>query len=150
MTGNGKPRREQKLSTNPKAKAFLAALCELGNVTAAARHAGVSRRVHYNWMKQDEYREAYEEAMDTAADLLEAEARRRAVEGEVEVTVVEHPDGTKTITKKRRASDVLLIFTLKGIRPEKYRERHDMNHSGTITFSQALAMLRPDRAISRS
>jgi hypothetical protein len=91
------------------------------------------------------YAEAAERAFDTAGDLLEAEARRRAVDGEIEVTVVEHADGSKTTTKKRRTSDTLLIFMLKGIRPEKFRDNQHIKLDGTVTFAQALAALRPDR-----
>jgi hypothetical protein len=42
----------------------------------------VGRSSHYRWLKRDaEYREAFAVAKEEVADLLEAEAFRRAVEG---------------------------------------------------------------------
>jgi hypothetical protein len=55
-----------------------------------------------------------------ACDILEAEAHRRAVEG------VEKPVGWykgRPGGYVREYSDVLLIFLLKGLRPEKYKDR---------------------------
>ncbi len=62
-------------------------------------------------------------AEEVAADRLEAEAWRRAVEG------VERPVGWyqgKPGGYVKEYSDVLLIFLLKGLRPEKYRERMEL------------------------
>jgi transposase-like protein len=67
---------------HPKKRAMLAALSELGNVTAAARLVGIHHDTHYQWMKRDpQYAEQVPGVLEQAADLLEAEARRRAVEG---------------------------------------------------------------------
>ena len=103
-----------------KKKGFLKAFAELGVVTRAAIAASINRSTHYGWLKGDEeYAEAFEHAKEDAADSLEAEAWRRAVEG------VEEPVGWfrgvpgGTV---RRYSDTLLIFLLKGARPQKYRE----------------------------
>ena len=72
-------------------------------------------------MSEDaEYREAFVLAQEEAADRLEDEAFRRAVEG------VEKPVGWykgKPGGVIREYSDVLLIFLLKGARPEKYADR---------------------------
>jgi molybdenum-dependent DNA-binding transcriptional regulator ModE len=38
---------------HPKKAAMLAALSELGNVTAAARLVGIHHDTHYQWMKRD-------------------------------------------------------------------------------------------------
>lgn len=109
-------------SAQGKKRAFLASFEELGNVTLAALASGVPRRTHYNWLRDDpDYLEAFHEAQDDAADRLEAEARRRAVDG-VEKPVGWYkgqPGGTV-----REYSDVLLMFLLKGLRPEKYVEHH--------------------------
>jgi hypothetical protein len=58
------------------------------------------------------------------ADQLEQEARRRAHDG------VRKPvyQGGKRVGYIQEYSDTLLIFLLKGLRPEKYRERFE--HSG--------------------
>ena len=106
---------------NPHQRAFLAAFRETGNVRLACEVAKVGRSSHYRWLDKDpEYREAFELAKEDAADILEAEAYRRAVEG------VEKPVGWykgKPGGTVREYSDILLIFLLKALRPEKYRER---------------------------
>ena len=117
---------------------MLAALGELGNVTAAARSVGVSRATHYLWLDDDpDYGKAAAVALDQAADLLEAEARRRAVEGVTrpvlhkgEQVMIDRGDGAGPVPLIEHAySDTLLIFLLKGERPGKFRERFDLRHS---------------------
>lgn len=109
-------------------KLFLADLAKTGNITQSAESVGISRRLHYTWLEEDDdegtYRAAYDRAIQAAADVLEAEAWRRGVDG------VEEPVGWyrgEPGGKIRRYSDTLLIFLLKGIRPEKFRERFDHN-----------------------
>ena len=108
-----------------KQRAFLAAFREVGNVRRACEIAKVDRSNHYRWLKEDaEYREAFDMAKEDAGDLLEREAYRRAVEG------VEKPVGWyKGVAGGlvRDYSDNLLMFLLKGLRPEKYRERVELN-----------------------
>jgi hypothetical protein len=102
-----------------KKRAFLAAYASLGNVTKAAEASGTCRQAHYDNLQNDPvYAEVFSAAHDAAADLLEAEARRRAVEGT-----------TKPVFYKgeecggiQEYSDTLLMFLLKGVRPEKYRD----------------------------
>ena len=107
--------------THPKKRAMLAALSQTGNVSAAARAAGIGRRTHYCWLDDDpRYVLAVEQAMEEAADVLEAVARKRAVHG----------------------SDLLLIFLLKAIRPEKFRERHHMEHAGDIKLQASVNAMR--------
>lgn len=78
---------ENELTTNdkiihPKKRAFLAAYAECGTVTRAAEIAGIERNTHYVWLKDDpDYAKACEAAYEQAAERLEQEARRRAVEG---------------------------------------------------------------------
>ncbi|WP_369952281.1 hypothetical protein [Ralstonia syzygii] len=65
-----------------KRQAFLASLAVLGNVTAAALAASVDRVTAYRWRESDEaFAVAWDDAIEQAADLIELEARRRAVEG---------------------------------------------------------------------
>lgn len=96
---------------------FLEAYTQTCTLTAAAKIAGVDRGTHYKWLKADKaYCEQFASTHETTIESLEAEARKRAFDG----------------------SDVLLIFLLKGARPEKYRERYE--HIGkeggpiTVTF----------------
>lgn len=117
----GKPHKK----SQPKKEAFLAAYAQLGNVSAAAIAAKCSRRDHYRWLKDDTgYKARFDDAHKEACENLEAEARRRAVEG-VEEPVFHKGQVCGTI---RKYSDTLLIFLLKGAVPEKYRERFE--HSG--------------------
>lgn len=102
----------------PKQVAFLAAYAEIGTITHAALAAGIERRSHYNWLKDEDYREAWEVAHLAACETLELEARRRAREGWDEP--VFH-DGV-ICGYKRKFSDTLLIFLLKGALPQKYRD----------------------------
>src|SRR5215217_265766 len=53
-----------------------------GNVSHACRQAGVSRSALYEWRASDPaFAAAMAEAGEEATDLLEEEARRRAIEG---------------------------------------------------------------------
>lgn len=111
---------------SPKKRAFLAAYAECGNVTRAAEIAGVSRRSHVDWMKDESYAEAFRAAEEHAADRLEQEARRRAIEG-VDEPIFYKGERCGVV---RKYSDTLLIFLLKGARPEKYRENVRQEISG--------------------
>jgi hypothetical protein len=103
-----------------KKRAFLAAYSETGNISKSAEIAEIDRSTHYEWLNTDaDYKEAFEQAHEVAGDRLEQEARRRAVEG-VEEPVFYKGEEVGTI---RKYSDPLLIFLLKGAKPEKYKER---------------------------
>jgi len=100
-------------------KRFLDNLRESGNVTGAARATGVSRQTAYDHKTVDpDFSTAWDQAMEEAIDALEAEARRRSMEG-VECPVFHLGQQCGVI---RRYSDTLLIFLLKAHRPGKYRE----------------------------
>lgn len=114
------------IDRNPKQEAFLAAYAQVGNVTAAAKIAGVNRSTHYEWLKCDQYQARFSEAHEEAADALEAEARRRALSG-VDRPIFQRGQQVGVV---REYSDTLLIFLLKATRPEKFRERFDHRLSG--------------------
>ncbi len=103
----------------------------------------MGRATHYEWMeKNPAYRRAFEEAQEDAADTLEAEVYRRAVTG------VEKPVGWyKGVAggKVREYSDVLLMFYLKALRPEKFRERYEVR--GTLAHLDLRRL--PDDLIER-
>jgi len=109
------------------AEKFLAALGETGNVTTAATAAGVSRQACYLLRDRDElFASAWDSALETAADLLEAEARRRAADGVDEPVYYQG----EVCGHVRRYSDTLLIFLLKAHRPAKFRDNARVEHSG--------------------
>ena len=108
-------------------------------MSAACRAAGVGRATHYLWMQEDQdYRAAFEEAHATAIESLESEARRRAVDGWDEP--VFH-DGLRC-GRKRKYSDTLLIFLMKGAAPEKYRDVVETKHSGKVEHSHVMEELK--------
>ncbi|MGI9068560.1 MAG: hypothetical protein ACR2HX_19430 [Pyrinomonadaceae bacterium] len=101
-------------------KAFLASLAECGNVRAAAQAANVDPKTCYNNRKDDpEFAAEWQAALDLAADVLEEEAWRRAHKG-VGEPVFYKGEICGTVQKY---SDLLLMFLLKGLRPEKFREK---------------------------
>lgn len=117
-------RRRSKLTPKKRAQ-FLEELAETGNVLLAAELHNLSRRDLYRVRAEDpEFKTAWDEAKNQAADHLEQEARRRALEG-WEEPVFYQGERTGLV---RKYSDTLLIFLLKGARPEVYRERFE--HSG--------------------
>lgn len=85
--------------------AFFAALEESGSVTTACKVAHISRvTVYANKRDDPTFAERWEQAVEAGADTLEDEARRRAMEG------------------LSKGSDTLLMFLLKGLRPQRWRE----------------------------
>jgi hypothetical protein len=123
-----------------KQRAFLAAFAKTGNITRAAALAKVARSRHYEWMDDPDYAAAFAAAGEEACDLLESEARRRAVDGIEEPVVYQGELSVKLDSLGRRTarpltirrySDVLLIFLLKAQRPDKYRDNY--NWRGELT-----------------
>lgn len=110
---------------------FLEEFRRTGNVTRSAKAAGVDRTTVWNHREDPEFERLYNEALDDAVDLLEAEAWRRATEGTERVKLVragKDDKGNPVFREliERTYSDVLLIFLLKGLRPERYRESYDL------------------------
>jgi len=100
--------------------AFLAHLAETGILSDAAAAAGVDRSNVWRRRQEDaEFAQAVEQALDMAADKLEAEARRRALEG------VEEPvyQGGQQVGTRTVYSDSLLALLLKGRRKKVFAER---------------------------
>jgi hypothetical protein len=70
-------------------KAMLEALEKsLGVVTTAAKQAGISRKTHYQWLKEDDdYRQSVEELSDVALDFAESQLHKQIQNGEVTSTI---------------------------------------------------------------
>lgn len=121
--------------TPKKREQFVSQLYEHGNVTLAARAVGVSRQAMYQAREQDpELRAAWEDAIESYADLLEAEADRRAVVGVRRPIVYQ---GEVVDVDYREYSDSLLMFRLKALRPKKYRDsvKHVGHDDGPIVIN---------------
>lgn len=117
-----------------KKRAFLVAFAQCGNVAQAAELAGIHRTTHYDWLGSDpQYAAAFVEAEDEAADRLEQEARRRAVEGVRREKSYYYKGERVGVDVETDYSDTLLIFLLKGLRPEKYRDNVKQEHAGEVT-----------------
>lgn len=114
--------------THPKKRAYLSALvANHGQKGKAAEAAGVSARTPTSkpWKDDEVYQAALRDAEILAGDALEEEAIRRAVEGVEEPVGWYQGTAGGTVT---RYSDTLLIFLMKGNKPEKYADR--LKHSG--------------------
>jgi len=110
-----------------KQESFLTAFSECGNVTLAARRAGLHRQRVYDWQEHDEkFSLAFNIAKEMAGDELEAEAWRRGVDGWDEPV---YQNG-KLAGYIHKTSDALLVMLLKAAKPEKYRERRDVTSDG--------------------
>lgn len=105
--------------TKRRRTAFLDRLRASANVSAAARAAGLSRSSAYALRGRDpDFRAAWDEALEEALDDLEAELRRRAIEG------VDKPVfyGGKECGSVKSYSDTLGMFLLKSRRGEVFAE----------------------------
>jgi len=86
----------------------LAAFVQYGTVTAACEAAGISRLTWYDWKEADpDFKQGAETAKAAIADGLEQEAIHRAV---------------------KEKSDTLLIFLLKGHKPDKFADRKQVTN----------------------
>ena len=103
--------------TAARKAAFLDRLARTGNVTAAARDAGIGQSTVYKLRRKcPDFDRGWDEALEQALAALEIEARRRAVEGwDKPVYYRGQPVGTV-----RHYSDKLLELLLKAHRPEVY------------------------------
>lgn len=129
---------------------------ETGRIDIACQDVGVARDCHYDWLKKvPGYREAFEEAREKAADLLESEAWRRAHTG-VKKPVFSHgkraadfvigsdgqpvkdPETGKLLSQPafvQEYSDNVLMFLLKGRRREVYGDKAEFTgKDGTALF----------------
>lgn len=135
MSAAAKPTRRYRHWTTGLKAAFLAELGRLGTVTAAAEAIGVCRTHAYELRRSDpDFAEAFAEALEEAADRLEEEARRRAVEG-TEVPVIHGGKpavaGDGQPLTIRRYSDALLLALLKARRPVPFRDAPPPDSSDT-------------------
>lgn len=114
---------------------FLRVLADTCNVSEACRTANIGRTTAYEWREADpSFAAAWKDAEEAAADKLEREAWRRAVEGTDKPVTFQ---GVITATYKEY-SDRMLEILLKAHRPEKFVEKSKVEHSGgvSITVSQ--------------
>ncbi len=122
------PQKEKDAAREIKKRTFLEALVETGQRQEACKKAGIARNTPLKWARADEqFAQEWEEAKKAAAHHLEEEAHRRAVKG-VEEPVFYKGEQVGTVTKY---SDTLLIFLLKGLKPEMYREKYEVKQDNS-------------------
>lgn len=118
---------------------FLRAFASRGIVLDGCKAAGVSRATVHYWRDSSEwFSELYDMALEEAADRIESEAIRRAVDGYDEpviyqgmpTTIVDAETGEQRQLTVRKYSDALMALVLKGARPDKYRENHKVELEG--------------------
>lgn len=113
----------------------LVALRMGASYAKAAMAAGLARSALYYWMGEDEdFHAACKEAEEEGTDRLEDEMLRRAVDG-TDKPVFHQGSIVGTV---REYSDTLAIFMAKARRPDKFKDRTAVEHSGTVNFAEAL------------
>lgn len=124
---------------------FLETLRKTCNVTLASQAAGITSGTAYKHKQSDAlFAERWDEALQEGIDLLEAEAHRRAFQGTDEPVFYQGAEcGTV-----RKYSDGLTMFLLKAHRPDKYRERSqvDQNVSGGMSLQVVTGVPLPEHA----
>jgi hypothetical protein len=104
-----------------KRRKFLEVLAQTGSVVKAAQAVGYTDTSYLQRIRREDEDFAHEWALavEAAADVFEAEADRRALDG------VEDPVYYKgsVVGYKVVYSDALLMFRLRAMRPEKYAPR---------------------------
>lgn len=116
--------------SHPQKRAVLVGYSQSMRVGQSCDGAGITMRMHHYWLKDDpDYQAAFAEARAMAGDVLEEEAVKRAM-------------GTT-----EGASDTLLIFLLKGAKPETYKERYE--HSGPGGGPLQVVQMAPDARQAR-
>jgi hypothetical protein len=125
-----------------KKKAFLKALAVTGKIITAARAVGYADSIHLHRMRNEdeEFARQWDEALNAAGDMLEAEAFRRAIEGVLDPVYYKG----EICGYKNVYSDSVLLAMLRRFKPE-YRDRIDINKTLKADFGiTILPMTAPD------
>lgn len=139
-----------------RAKVFLAAYRATCSITKAAEAADMERGMHYRWLEDDpQYKADFETAKEEAFQSLQDEAVRRAHEGIRKPLVYQGQFTYASYTKKGKGigpplaiqeySDSLLMFLMRGMKPEMYRERfeHTGKDGGPIEGNITINFVKP-------
>lgn len=121
-----------------KMRLFLNRFAVTGNVREAIYAAQTSNGTLRRWRADFPwFDEMFHDALTEAADLLEQEARRRALSGyedpviyQGQMTMVVDPEtGMEKPLTVRKYSDSLMALMLKGMKPDRYRDRQQVEHT---------------------
>jgi hypothetical protein len=146
-----------------KKRLFLAAIRRGMNVAKAAKFAGATRSLHYYCLKaQPEYAAAFEDAKregyEYRVELLEDLAFQHALKGVAKPVVYQGQVSRVWNQEKQQFENepltitefdhTLLMNLLRAGKPARYRERHEVEHTGDVnlrfkgTFADLLATYR--------
>lgn len=102
---------------SPTQQMYIISYAVRGTRAGASRLAGVPYKVVDEWMKDEEFRVALQNAVDIARDSLEEELLRRAMNG----------------------SDRLLLEAVRAAKPERYQKKTTSEHkiTGEVVHSWA-------------
>lgn len=119
-------------------KKFLESLAETCNVTLTAKLIGISRLALYEWREVDpDFRADWEKALRLGCEALEDEAVRRAKDGVLEPVFYKGEE----VGVVRKYSDTLMIFMLKGNKPDKFGDKQKEDPT-TTRLDELLAAMR--------
>jgi hypothetical protein len=111
---------------------YFEAVAQTGNLTEAAKIVKIDSSTFRRLRQRDkEFAKRLEEARTAGVESLEDEARRRAHDG-WEEPVYQKGEHVGVI---RKYSDTLLIFLLKGAKPEKYRDNVTSKVDGNVNVT---------------
>jgi len=123
----------------PKQKKFLKhLLISGGNIKQASEQAGQHISQHYKWKKDPHYMKVFDNVIKQSTDILEAEAIRRAIQGEVEEVYFEG----EVVGHRLKKSDVLLMFLLKERKPS-FKDNYNPSLFNTGNFKIEFNIPRP-------
>jgi hypothetical protein len=107
---------------------FLAALSMTNSVRLSARHARISRKMAYEHRERDkEFAEQWDEAIETALDLLHARVFQRCLEGDLEPV---YYMGV-VVDYVRKFDSKLQIEMLRAYRPDRFKTPGTQVNIGT-------------------
>jgi hypothetical protein len=145
-------------------KAFLHAYAMVGTITAAAQMAGICRRAVTKKLSEDpKFMEDFENAKEEFINLLETECYRRACEGivvpvihkgevvevwvDINGKIVGSSDPRKhkkAVLMEHKKSDLLMMFSLKSLRPNVYRDNQKIDITSDDKPIKAYVGINPD------
>ena len=129
------PNTRRALSLRKQSK-FLELLAQTGKVADSARAVGFTSTSYLNKLRQDDedFADAWSNAIVAAGDVLEQEAIRRAHDGVMDPVYYKG----EVVGHKLLYSDQLLMFLLRGTRPEKYNQGASGGANVNIKFGVAV------------
>ena len=114
----------EKKTTKEFKETFLDMLGQIPNITAVCKLLGIGSSAIRNARKKDpEFDRGVLMAIEEGYDMLEEEARRRAVDGVLEPVFYRGVE----VGKIRKYSDQLLTTLLKGYRPKRFNPGAKIN-----------------------